>query len=123
MSEWAQQFNDEYNDDQAYFIDGVGTDQDVSTIQRLYFVNIAITNNGDSECFPEQVTGLYLNKRKNEWMSRFMGYGIMNLLLAGISIVTSVFQFRLVKKNQLQGPAAEKNISPIPLLVLTSWTF
>lgn len=69
------------------------------------------------------MSGLFLNKRKNEWMTRFMGYGIMYLLLAGLSIVTSVFQYRVVKKNQLQGPAAEKNISPIPLLALTSWTF
>ena len=30
MSEWAQQFKDDYNEDSAYFIDGIGTDQEVS---------------------------------------------------------------------------------------------
>ena len=54
-------------------------------------MNSADGENGGIQCFPEQVSGLYMNKRKNEWMSRFMGYGIMYLLLAGLSIVTSAF--------------------------------
>ena len=29
MAEWVQQFRDEYNDDSAYFIEGIGTDQDL----------------------------------------------------------------------------------------------
>lgn len=62
-------------------------------------MNSAEGENSGMQCFPEQVSGLYMNKRKNEWMSRFMGYGIMYLLLAGLSIVTSAFQFREVKKN------------------------
>lgn len=90
MSDWAAKFNDDYNDESAYFIDGNGTDNDVSETQRLYFVNFALANeNDDSTCFPEQVKGLFLNKRKNDWMSRFMGYGIMYLLVSGLSIVNS----------------------------------
>lgn len=42
-----------------------------------------------------------MNKRKTEWMSRFMGYGIMYLLLSGLSIVMTAFQYREVKVNQL----------------------
>ena len=80
-------------------------------------------DNGDKECFPQQVTGLFLNKRKNEWMSRFMGYGIIYLLVSGLSTVTSVFQYRLIKKNFINGPAASKNINPITPIMLTSCTF
>ena len=129
LSGWAKQFNDDYNEENAYFLEGVGTDQELfaedEEYQRLYFVDLAIGNASEDkdQCFPEQIKGLFLNKRKNEWMSRFMGYGIMYLLLSGLSIVMSAFQYRQVKMNQLQGYAASKHISAMPALLLTSWTF
>ena len=122
---WAKQFNDNYSEENAYFLTGVGTDQDVSDKQRLYFVDISLQrmDTADAKCFPEQIKGLFLNKRKNEWISRFMGYGIMNLLVCGLSIVMSVLQYRDVKFNLLQGRAAAKHISLVPLTLLTSFTF
>jgi len=39
---WAEQFNDDYSDENSYFLKGIGTDQDTNDIQRLYFVDIAI---------------------------------------------------------------------------------
>ena len=80
-------------------MEGKGTDQEISEGQRLYFVDLDIWSNGEEKCFPEQIKGIFLNKRKNEWMSRFMGYGIMYLLLSGLSIVMSAFQYREVKAN------------------------
>ena len=91
MSEWGEKFNEDYNEEGSDFIDGSGTDQDLTDIQRLYFVNIAVTNIDVEECFPKQINGMFLNKRKNEWMTRFMGYGIIYLLVSGLSTVTSVF--------------------------------
>ena len=123
MNDWARQINNDYSNENSYFLEGTGTDQEISEKERLYFIDLAIDNIGDKRCFPEQVKGLFLNKRKNEWMSRFMGYGIMYLLLSGLSIVMSAFQYREVKSNQLQGQAAAKVITPIPLILLTSWTF
>ena len=81
---------------------GLGTDQDLDESQRLYFVNMALgsVNEGD-QCYPKQIQALFLNKRKNEWISRFMGYGIMYLLVSGLSIVMSVLQYKEVKKNVL----------------------
>ena len=47
----------------------------------------------------------------------------MYLVLSGLSIIMSVFQYREVKKNLLLGRAASKNISAVPMILLTSWTF
>lgn len=52
-----------------------------------------------------------------------MGYGIMYLLVAGLSIIMSVLQLREMKKNQSQGRAAAKNVAILPLLFLSAWTF
>ena len=64
-----------------------------------------------------------MNKRRNEWISRFVGYGIIYLLLAGLSISMTFCQYKEVKRNQLQGRAVAKNIAILPLLFLSSWTF
>ena len=124
ISDWAKQFSEEYSNENAYFLDGTNTEQDLYDGQRrLYFVDITVGSTDlDEKCFPEQVKGLFLNKRKNEWISRFMGYGIMFLLLSGLSIVMSALQYRRVKRNNFQGTAAAKNISLLPLIMLTAWT-
>lgn len=50
LEEWARQFSDEYNDENAQMIEGIGTDQDLfKEVQRLYFVDIAIDNVGEGD--------------------------------------------------------------------------